>query len=65
MPKKFECKCQMENKLYTYSLCKRVDMAREQLNQKFILDMNDTQIKSDLNNIVKEMLDRIGDDVDE
>ena len=40
-------------------------MAREQLNQKFILDMNDTQIKSDLNNIVKEMLDRIGDDVDE
>ena len=40
-------------------------MAREQLNQKFILDMNDTQIKSDLNNIVKEMLTRIGDDVDE
>ncbi|MBR6536810.1 MAG: AAA family ATPase [Lachnospiraceae bacterium] len=54
-----------KNKLYTYSLCKRVDMAREQLNQKFILDMSDTQIKSDLNNIVKEMLSRIGDDVDE
>lgn len=54
-----------KNKLYTYSLCKRVNMAREQLNQKFILDMNDTQIKSDLNNIVKEMLTRIGDDVDE
>ena len=54
-----------KNKLYTYSLCKRVEMAREQLNQKFILDMNDTQIKSDLSNIVKEMLSRIGDDVDE
>lgn len=52
-----------KNKLYPYSLCKRVDMAREQLNQKFILDLNDTQIKSDLNNIVKEMLIRIGDDV--
>ena len=54
-----------KNKLFTYSLCKRVDMAREQLNQKFILDMNDTQIKSDLNNIVKEMLKRIGDDINE
>ena len=54
-----------KNKLYTYSLCKRVDMAREQLKQKFILDMADTQIKSDLNNIVKEMLSRIGEDVDE
>ena len=39
-------------------------MAREQLNQKFILDLKDTQIKSDLNNIVKEMLCRIGDGVD-
>lgn len=54
-----------KNKLYTYSLCKRVDMAREQLNQKFILDMVDTQIKSDLSNIVKEMLKRIGDTIDE
>lgn len=54
-----------KNKLYTYSLCKRVAMARQQLNQKFILDMDDTQIKSDLNNIVKEMLTRIGDNVDE
>ena len=39
-------------------------MAREQLKQKFILDMNDTQIKSDLSNIVKEILSRIGDEVD-
>lgn len=54
-----------KNKLYTYSLCKRVEMAREQLSQKFILDMNDTNIKSDLNNIVKEMLKRIGDNIDE
>lgn len=54
-----------KSKLYTYSLCKRVEMAREQLSQKFILDMNDTNIKSDLNNIVKEMLKRIGDNIDE
>ena len=40
-------------------------MAAEQLNQKFILDMTDSQLKSDLNNIVKELLRRIGDEIDE
>lgn len=54
-----------KNKVYTYSLCKRTEMAREQLNQRFILDMNDSQIKSDLNNIVQEMLKRIGDVINE
>ncbi len=54
-----------KRKLYTYSLCKRTKMATEQLNQKFILDMTDSQLKSDLNNIVKELLRRIGDEIDE
>lgn len=54
-----------KSKLYTHSLIKRTAMAREQLNQKFILDMDDSKIKSDLNNIVKEMLKRIGDGIDE
>ena len=53
-----------KNKLYTHSLSKRVDMAPEQIKQKIIIDMNDTQIKSDLSNIVKEILSRIGDEVD-
>lgn len=49
------------NKLYKYSLVKRVEVAQKQLDQEFILDMVDTKIKSDLVNIVKELLDRIGD----
>jgi len=54
-----------KNKLFTHSLAKRTKMAAEQLNQSFILDMEDSQIKSDLNNIVVEMLNKIGDAIDE
>ncbi len=54
-----------KSKLYKCTLSKRVELARGQLNQQFILDINDTQIKSDLINIVTEFLTRIGDISDE
>ena len=54
-----------KNKLFAHSLIKRTSMAAEQLNQSFILDMNDSKIKSDLNSIVIEMLKKIGDATDE
>lgn len=52
-----------KNKLFTYSLIKRVEMAQRQLNQEFILDMSDAELKRNLVNIVAEMLKRVGDEV--
>ena len=54
------------DKMRYESIDKKEDFTFETvLSSDYKLNMNDTQIKSDLNNIVKEMLTRIGDDVDE
>ena len=48
------------DKLYKYSLSKRVELPQRQLKQEFILDMSSSEMKRELDNIVKEMLERIG-----
>ena len=52
-----------KDKLYKNSLTKRTSVAREQLKQKFILDIDDSKIKSDLTNIVRELMGNIGGDI--
>lgn len=47
-----------KNKLYNKSLPKRTEIARQQLNQNFILDIDDSHLKSNLNGIVAEFIVR-------
>lgn len=49
-----------KEKVYSKSLLKRTTIARKQLNQEFILDINDVALKSSLIGIVKELIERVG-----
>jgi chromosome partitioning protein len=51
-----------KGKLYKNHLLKRVEIARTQLNQEFILDIADSELKRSLTRIVQEFLERTGDD---
>ncbi|NOU95625.1 AAA family ATPase [Paenibacillus sp. LMG 31456] len=49
-----------KDKIFIKSLPKRVEVARRQLKQEFILDIDDSLLKSNLVGIVKELIERIG-----
>lgn len=49
-----------KGKRYNYSLPKRTEIARNQGNQKMILDTNDKPLKKSLAEITKELLEKIG-----
>ncbi|MGO4373861.1 ParA family protein, partial [Paenibacillus sp. MCAF20] len=48
-----------KNKLFVKSLPKRTNIAKQQLNQGFILDMDDSTIKNSLTGIVNELVERV------
>lgn len=50
-----------KDKLYSRSLPKRTEVARKQLKQQFILDIDDSLLKSCLIAIVKELVERVGE----
>ena len=51
-----------KNYLYKSPLSKRVELAEKQMSQKFILDMDNSNAKSELSYVVKELIKRIGDE---
>jgi len=48
-----------KNLVFSRFLPKRIEVARQQLNQQFILSGNDTPLKQSLVNITKELLERV------
>lgn len=48
-----------KNKLYSKSLLKRTAVAKQQLNQGFILDLDDSALKNSLTGIVNELVERV------
>ncbi|WP_055106885.1 ParA family protein [Paenibacillus ihumii] len=50
-----------KGKLFSKSLIKRTEIAKKQLEQKFILDIDDSRLKSNLTSIVKEFIERVGE----
>ncbi|PAD67941.1 chromosome partitioning protein [Bacillus sp. 7586-K] len=51
-----------KSKLYKNHLLKRVEIARKQLHQGFILDIDDSELKRSLTSIVQELIERTGED---
>ncbi|WP_017754233.1 ParA family protein [Calidifontibacillus oryziterrae] len=50
-----------KGKLYKNHLLKRVEVARTQLKQEFILDIGDSELKRSLTSIVQELIERTDD----
>ena len=50
---------QWKGKRFKHSLPKRTEIAREQANQRLILDLNDFSCKTAITNITREMMERI------
>lgn len=54
----FSSKDRWKGQLYRKCVLKRVEIARNQLNNRFIRDLNDSVLKADFSAIVKELIRR-------
>ena len=56
----FSCSAKWKNHLYQPVLLKRTSIAMGQLNGKFILDIDDSELKKEFSGIVQEFIRRVG-----